>query len=73
MEAEASDGGQVVEFKMLAPEDGVRAGLAGGACIQHVIQTQLAIVAFLCRKVPGLNDPQLKYIVHPSTVILKKN
>lgn len=56
---------------MLAPEDGVGPGFAGGACVQHVIQTQLTIVAFLSRKVSSFNDPQLEHIVHPSAVVLE--
>lgn len=56
---------------MLAPEDSVCPGFAGGAGVQHVIQTQLAIIAFLCWEVSRFNDPQLEHIVHPSAVILE--
>ncbi len=71
MQTKATNGRQIVKFKMLAPEDGVSPGFAGGACVQHVIQTQLTIVAFLSRKISSFNDPQLKHIVHPSAVVLK--
>lgn len=56
---------------MLAPENGVGAGLAGGACVQHVVQTQLTIIAFLSWKVSRFDDPQLEDIIHPSAVILE--
>lgn len=55
---------------MLAPENSVGAGLAGGARVQHVVQTKLAVVAFLGWKLSGLDDPQLEHIVHPSAVVL---
>ena len=71
MQTKATNGGQIVKFKMLPPEDGISAGFAGGACVQHVIKTQLTIVAFLSWKISSLNDPQLEHIVHPSAVILK--
>ena len=71
VQAKATNGRQIVELKMLAPEDGVRAGLAGGARVQHVVQTQLAVVAFLSWEVPRLDDPQLEHIVHPSAVVLE--
>lgn len=56
---------------MLAPEDCVGPGFAGGAGIKHVIQTQLTIIAFLSWEVSSFNDPQLEHIVNPSAVILK--
>ena len=56
---------------MLAPEDGVGPGFAGGARVQHVIQTQLTIVTFLSREVSSFDDPQLEHIVHPSAVVLE--
>lgn len=56
---------------MLAPEDGVGPGFAGGACVQHVVQTQLTIVALLSRKISSFNDPQLEHIVHPPAVVLE--
>lgn len=71
VQTKATNGRQVVELKVLAPEDGVSPGFAGGACVQHVIQTQLTIVAFLSRKVSSFNDPQLEDIVHPSAVVLE--
>lgn len=71
MKAEVADGGQVVEFEVLAPEDRVGAGLAGGACVQHVVQTKLAVVAFLGWKLAGLDDPQFEHIVHPPAVVLR--
>lgn len=71
MQAKATNGRQIVEFKMLAPEDGVGPGFAGGACIQHVVQTKLTIVAFLSWKVTSFNDPQLEHIVNPPAVVLK--
>lgn len=55
---------------MLAPEDGVGAGLAGGACVQHVVQTKFAVVALLGWKLAGLDDPQFEHIVHPPAVVL---
>lgn len=71
MQTKATNGRQIVEFKMLAPEDGVGPGFAGGACVQHVIQTQLTIVAFLRWKVSSFDDPQLEHIVHSSAVVLE--
>ena len=55
---------------MLAPENGVSAGLAGGACVQHVVQTKFAVVALLGWKLAGLDDPQFEHIIHPSAVVL---
>lgn len=71
MQAKATNGRQIVELKMLAPEDGVGPGFAGGARVQHVVQTQLTIVALLGRKVSSFDDPQFEHIVHPSAVVLK--
>lgn len=71
VQTKATNGRQIVKFKMLAPEDGVSPGFAGGACVQHVIQTQLAVVAFLSGEVSGFDDPQLEHIVHPSAVVLE--
>lgn len=71
VQAKATNGRQIVKFKMLAPEDRVSPGFAGGACVQHVIQTQLTIVTFLSWKVSSFNDPQLKHIVNSSAVVLK--
>lgn len=71
MQAQAPDSREVVELKVLTPEHGVCSRLAGGACVQHVIQTQLAVVALFRWKVPRLDNPQLENIVHPTTVILQ--
>lgn len=71
MQPKATNGGQIVKFKMLAPEDRVGPGLAGGACIQHVIQTKLTIIAFLSWKVSSFNDPQLEHVINSSAVVLK--
>lgn len=71
VQTKATDGRQIVKFKMLAPEHGVCPGFAGGAGVQHVIQTQLAIVTFLRWEVSCLNDPQLEHIIHPPAVILE--
>lgn len=71
MKAEVADSGQVVELKVLAPENGVGAGLAGGTCVQHVVQTKFAVVAFLGWKLAGLDDPQFEHIVHPPAVVLR--
>jgi len=71
VKTKATNGRQIVELKMLAPEDGVGPGFAGGACVQHVIQTQLTIVALLSREVSSFNDPQLEHIIHPSAVVLE--
>lgn len=71
VQTKATNGRQIVKFKMLAPEDCVGPGFAGGSCVQHVIQTQLTIVAFLSWEVSRFNDPQLEHIVHPSAVVLK--
>lgn len=49
VQTKATNGRQVVEFKMLAPEHGVGPGFAGGARVQHVVQTQFTIIAFLSR------------------------
>lgn len=70
MQTKATNGRQIVKFKMLAPEHGVGPGFAGGACVQHVIQTQFTIVAFLSWKVSSFDDPQLEHIFHPSAVVL---
>lgn len=71
MKAKVADSRQVVELEVLAPEHGVRAGLAGGARVQHVVQAKFAVVAFLGREFSGLDDPQLEHIVHPPTVVLR--
>lgn len=71
VQTKATNGRQIVELKMLSPEDGVCPGFAGGACIQHVIQTQLTIVTLLRRKVSSFDDPQLEHIVHTSAVVLE--
>ncbi len=73
MKAEVSDGWQVVEFEVLAPENGVGAGLAGSACVQHVVQTKFAVVAFLGWKLASLDDPQFEHIVHPPAVVLHRD
>lgn len=71
VQTKATNGRQIVELKMLSPEDGVCPGFAGGACIQHVIQTQLTIVTFLRREVSSFDDPQLEHIVHTPAVVLE--
>lgn len=71
MQTKATNGRQIVELKMLSPEDGVCPGFAGGACIQHVIQTQLTIVTLFRRKVSSFDDPQFEHIVHASAVVLE--
>lgn len=72
MKAEVADSWQVVELKVLAPEDGIGPGFAGGAGIQHVIQTQFTIIALFGREFPSLYDPQLQNVVDASTVVLGK-
>lgn len=71
MQTKATNGWQIVELKVLAPEDRVSPRFAGGSCVQHVVQTQLAVVAFLCGKVSSFDDPQLEHVVHPSAVVLE--
>ena len=71
MKTKVPDSRQVVELKVFTPEDGVRSGLAGGACVQHVIQAELAVVAFLGWELPCLDNPKLQDIVHPPTVVLE--
>ena len=56
---------------MLAPEDRVSAGFAGGACIQHVIQAKFAVVALFGWKLTGLDDPEFEHIVYPPAVVLR--
>lgn len=70
VQAQASDSREVVELEVLTPEHRVCSRLAGGARVQHVIQAQLAVVALFRWKIPRLNNPQFKNIVHPTTVIL---
>lgn len=70
MKSEVADSREVVELKVLAPEDSVGAGFAGGACIQHVVQTQFTVVTFFGWQLPGLDDPELQDIVHSPTVVL---
>lgn len=70
MKPEVADSREVVELEVLAPEDSVGAGFAGGACVQHVVQTQFTVVAFFGRQFPGLNDPELQDVVHPPAVVL---
>ena len=72
VQAQVADCRQVVELKVLAPEDGVGAGLAGGAGVQHVVQAQFAVVAFLSRQLPRLDDPQLQDVVYPPAVVLER-
>lgn len=71
MKAKVTDSGEVVEFKVLAPEHRVGPGLAGGAGVQHVVQTKFAVIAFLGWKLAGLDDPQFEHIVNPATVVLR--
>lgn len=73
MKAKVADGRQVVELKVLSPEDGVGAGLAGGAGVQHVVQAQLAVVALLSRELTGFNYPQFQHIVHPPAIVLHED
>lgn len=72
VQTKATNGRQIVKLKMFSPEDCIGAWLAGGACIQHVIQTQLTIVAFLSWKISGLDYPQLEYILYSPAVVLKR-
>lgn len=67
------DGGQVVELKVLPPEDVVGLELAGGAGVQRVVQAQLAEVFLFGWQVLGLDDPQLQQVFHPATVVLETN
>lgn len=71
MKTQVANGRKIVEFKVLAPKNSVSARLAGGSCVQHVIQTEFAVVALLGRKLAGLDDPQFQHIVHPTTVVLR--
>ncbi len=71
MQSEAADGRQVVELEVFAPEHGVCARFAGGSRVQHVVQTQLAVIALLRRKISGLDDPQLQHVIHTPAVILQ--
>ena len=73
VKAKVADGGQVVELKVLPPEDGVGAGLAGGARVQHVVQAQFTVVALLGWKLAGLDDPQFEHIVHAAAVVLQRH
>lgn len=57
MKAEVADSWQVVELKVLAPEDSIGPGFAGGAGVQHVIQTQFTIIALFGWEFPSLYDP----------------
>lgn len=70
VKAKVADSRQVVKLKVLAPEDGVGAGLAGGPGVQHVIQAQLAVVALLGRELAGFDYPQFEHVVHPPAVVL---
>lgn len=70
MKTEVADSREVVELKVFAPEDSVGAGFAGGACVQHVIQTQFTVIAFFGRQLPGLDDPELQDVIHPPAVVL---
>lgn len=72
MKAEIADSWQVVELKVLAPEDSIGPGFAGGAGVQHVIQTQFTIIALFGWEFPSLYDPQLQNVVDTSTVVLSK-
>lgn len=70
MKPEVPDSREVVELEVLAPEDSVGARFAGGACVQHVVQTQFTVIAFFGWQLTGLNDPELQDIVHPPAVVL---
>lgn len=72
VQTKATNGWQIVKLKMFSPEDRVGAGFAGGARVQHVVQTKLAVVAFLSWKISSLNYPQLEHILHPPAVVLKR-
>lgn len=72
MQSQAADGREVVELEVFAPEHRVRPRFAGGSRVQHVVQTQLAVVALLRREVAGLDDPQLEHIINTAAVILQK-
>lgn len=67
---DALDGGQVVELKVLSPEDIVSLELTGGASVERVIQTKLAEVFLFGWQVLGLYDPQPQQILYPTAVVL---
>ena len=67
---DAAHSGQAGELKVLAPEETVRAHLAGGASVEHVVQTELAEVLLLGREVLGLDDPQAEDVLRTPTVVL---
>lgn len=70
VKAEVADSWQVVELKVLTPEDSIGSGLAGGAGVKHVIQAQFTIITLFGWELTGLDDPQLQNVVDASTVVL---
>lgn len=71
MDGDVLDRREVIELKVFTPEDVIRLQLAGGAGIEAVVQAELTEVLFLGRKVLSFDDPQLKRILHPPTVVLE--
>lgn len=69
---DALDWRQVVELKVLTPEDVVGLELAGGAGVKRVVQAQLAEILLLGRQILGLDDPQLQQVLHPPAVVLRQ-
>lgn len=68
---DAVQGGQAGEVKVFPPEQAVVSGLAGGPCVQDVVQTQLTEILLLGRQIFGFDDPQPQQVVGAATVVLQ--
>lgn len=68
---DALDRRQVIELKVLSPEDIVSLEFTGGAGVEGVIQTELAEVFLFGWQVLRLDDPQLQHVLYPATVVLE--
>lgn len=67
---DALNGRHTGELKVFPPEQAVRAGFAGGAGVQHVIQTQLTEILLFRWQIFGFDDPQTEDVFRPSAVVL---
>lgn len=68
---DAVHAGQAGEVKVLAPEQAVVSGLAGGPGVQDVVQTQLTEIFLLRRQIFGLDDPQSQQVLGSPAVVLQ--
>lgn len=68
--SDALNGRNAAKLKVFPPEQAVRAGFAGGAGVQHIIQTQLTEILLFRWQIFGLDDPQTEDVFRSSAVVL---